>query len=86
MDLKSRRFQESGDGILRRSDTRPLLFFFDVGLARRYAMDRQREPARRYEGLGALIGKTGRHQSLAHHPAQVVGRPRLHARGDFFGQ
>ena len=71
---------------VRRADARAFLFFLDVGLARRHAMHRQRQPARRGEGLGALVDEAGRHQPVGDDLLQILGGARLHARGDFLGQ
>ncbi len=83
---QARRAQETGDGLLGRADLRALALFLQVGLARRHAVHRQRQAARRHKGLGALIGEAGRHQPVGDHFPQIVGRARLHARGDFLGE
>ena len=54
------RLEEAGDGLRRRADARALLLFLDVGLAHRHAVHRQRQPARRGEGLGAFVDEPGR--------------------------
>src|SRR5262249_5380477 len=50
------------------------------------ALDRECEPARRDEGLGALVEEAGADQRLGDELAQVLGRARLHARRNFLGE
>ena len=83
---QTRRLEEAGDGLRGRVDARALLLFLDVGLLHRYAMDRECEPARRGEGLGAFVDEPGRHQPVGDHLLQILGRARLHARRDFLRQ
>ena len=45
--------------LLRRADARAFLLLAHVGLARRHAMHGERQPARRGEGLGALVDEAG---------------------------
>ena len=80
------RFEEAGDRAFGRADARALLLFLDVRLAHQHAVHRQREPARRREGLGAFVDEAGRHQPVGDHFLQIVGGARLHARGDFLRQ
>ena len=84
--LQARRLQKAGDRVLRRADARAFFLFLDVGLARRDAVHRERKPARRDERLGALVDETGLDQPVGDQLAQILGRARLHACGDFFGQ
>ena len=49
-------------------------------------MHAQREPARRHERLGALVDEAGIDQPVGHELAQILRRPRLHARGNFLGE
>ena len=49
-------------------------------------MHRKRQAARRRESLRAFIDEAGCNQPVGDHLAQVLGRARLHARGDFLGQ
>ena len=83
---QARRAQEAGNRLFRRADSRALFLFLEVRLLRRHAMHGQRQAARRGERLGALVRQPGRDQPVGDHLAQVVGRARLHARRDFFGQ
>jgi hypothetical protein len=46
----------------------------------------KRKPPRRDESLGAFIGETGFDQAVGDGFAQILRRPRLHARGNFFGE
>ena len=64
----------------------PLLLFLDVRLARRNALHRQRQPPRRREGLGAVVGQARGHQLVGDELLQILRRPRLHARGNFLGE
>ena len=84
--LQAGRLEKAGDGALRRADARAFLFFLAVGLAHRHAVHRKREPARRGEGLGALVDEAGRHQTVGDDLFQILGGARLHARRDFLGQ
>ena len=58
--LEARGLQEPGDGIVGRADARALFLFARVGLAGRHAVNREREPPRRHERLGAVIDEPGR--------------------------
>ena len=80
------RLEETPDGAFRGADTRALLLVLLVGLARRHALHREREPARRRERLGALVDQPGRDQSIGDELLQVLGRARLHAGRDFLGE
>ena len=84
--LETRRLEESGDGVVGRADARALLFLAHVGLARRHAMHRKRQPPRRHERLGAVVSQASRDQPVGHGFAQILRRPRLHARRDFLGE
>ena len=84
--FQSRGFEKSGDGVLRRADARAFLLLAHVGLARRHAVHRERQPPRRHEGLGAVVDEPGVDQPVGDSFAQILRRPRLHARGDFFGE
>jgi hypothetical protein len=44
------------------------------------------ESARCREGLRAFVDEAGRDKPIGDHLAQVLGRARLHARGDLLGQ
>ena len=46
----------------------------------------EREPARRGEGLGALINETALDERIGDQFLQVLGRLALHAGGDLFGE
>ncbi len=84
--LQSRSLYKAGNRLLRRADLGPLALILHVRRTRRDAMHRQRQPPRRCKGLSALVGQPRRHQSVRDKPAQIVGRARLHARGDFLGK
>ena len=71
---------------LGRADARPLFLLFHVRLPDRDALDREREPARGDEGLGAFVREPGGDQRVGDEFAQILGRPRLHARGNFLGE
>ena len=55
--LETRRLEESGDGVVGRADARALLLLAHVGLARRHAVHRERQPPRRHERLGAVVSR-----------------------------
>ena len=78
--------QEALDRALGRADARALLLLLHVGLPDRHALHRERQPARRGEGLGALVDQPGLDQPVGDELAQILGRARLHARGDFLGE
>ena len=78
--------QEALDGIVRRADARALLLLLHVGLLDRQAVHREREAPRGDEGLGALVEEPGIDQPVGDELAQILGRARLHARGDFLGE
>ena len=79
-------FEKAGDGVLRRADARALLLLAHIGLPRRHAVHGKRQPPRRHERLGALIDEPGIDQPVGDGFAQILRRPRLHARRDFFGE
>ena len=64
----------------------PFFSSFTSGWRAGTPCDREREPARRREGLGALVDEAGRDQPVGDELLQIVGRARLHARGDFLGE
>ena len=84
--LQPRGFEKAGDGVVRRADPRALLLLAQIRLPRRHAVHRERQPPRRHERLGALIDQPGADQPVGHRFAQILRRPRLHARGDFLGE
>ena len=49
-------------------------------------MHRKRQASRRRESLRTFVDEAGRDQPVGDHLAQVLGRARLHARGDLLGQ
>ncbi len=53
--FQSRGFQKAGDGVLGRADARALFLLAQIGLPRRHAVHRERQPPRRHERLGAVI-------------------------------
>ena len=79
-------FEKSLDRGIRTADARTPAFFFQVRLPRRNAVHGQRQPPRRRERFRAFIDQPFGDQPVGHHAAQIVGRPRLHPRGDFFGE
>ena len=79
-------FEKARDRGIRPADARAPALFLQVGLARGNAVHRQRQPPRRRERLGALIDQALGDQLVGDHAAQIVGRLRLHARGNFFGE
>src|SRR5205823_10741817 len=64
----------------------PLALFLQIGLPRRNAVNRQREPPRRRECLGPFIDETLGDEFVGDHAAQIVRRLCLHARRNFFGE
>ena len=84
--FQSRGFEEAGDGVLRRADARALLLLAHVGLARRHAVHGERQPPRRHERLGAFVDQPCIDQPVGHRLAQILRRPRLHARRNLFGE
>ena len=82
--LQARGFEESRDGVVRRADARTFLLLAHVGLAHRHAVHRERQPPRRHERLGAFVDKPGIDQPVGDELAQILRRPRLHARRDLF--
>jgi hypothetical protein len=83
---ESRSTQEPRDRLLGRSDLGSFALILDVGLARRNAGDRERQPPRRREGLGAVVGQARRDKLVGHELLQILRRPRLHPRGNFLGE
>ena len=81
-----RALEEALHGVVGGADAGALLLFPQVGLARRDALHREREPPRRHEGGRAFIDEAGIDQAVRHHLAQILRRPRLHAGGDFLGE
>src|SRR5262249_50376799 len=78
--------QEALDRAVGGADARTLLLLPDVRLAHGNALHRERQPPRRRERLGALVGEPSRDQAGGDELAQIVRRARLHARGDFLGE
>ena len=68
------------------TDARALALFADVAPTNGQAGDMQRQPARRGEGLGALIDETTLDERIGDQFLQVLGRLALHAGGDLFGE
>ena len=81
-----RRLEEAADRAFVGADARALALLLHVGLARRHALHRERQPPRRRERPGAFVDEAGLHQSVGDELAQILGRARLHARGDFLGE
>ena len=69
-----RGLQESLDRARGRADARALLLLLHVGLPRRHALHREREAARRGEGLGAFIDEAGGDQPVGDEFLQILGR------------
>ena len=78
--------EEALDRLVGRADARPLALLALVGRAGRQAVDGQRQPARRGEGLGAFIDEAGIDQRLGDQLLQVLRRLPLHAGGNFLGE
>ena len=66
------------------ADARTAALFFQIGLARGNAVHGQRQPPRGGKGFRALIDQAFGHELVGDHAAQIVGRLRLHARGNLF--
>ena len=64
----------------------PFLLLAHIGLPRRHAVHGKRQPPRRHERLGAVIDEPGVDQPVGDELSQILRRPRLHARRDFFGE
>ncbi len=79
-------FEKPGDRLLRRADARAFFLLAQIGLAHRHAMHGERQPPRRDERLGALINEPRLHQPVGDKLAQILRRPRLHARRHFLGK
>ncbi len=86
MDVSPAALRKPLDRAFVRADARALALLLHVGLPRRHALHRQRQPARRRERLGALIDQAGLDQLVGDELAQILGGARLHARGDFLGE
>ena len=86
IEVKPGRLAESPRSPARRADARAFRSSLHVRLARRQPCDRERQPPRRRERLGALVGQPGLDQPVGDELLQILRRPRLHARGDFFGE
>src|SRR5262249_38824568 len=81
--LKTCSLEKPRNGVLGRTDARPLLFLLDVRLAGRHAMHPQGEPARRAKSLRAPGDRTGRHPHADDPPFHAPGPPRTPGRGGF---
>ena len=79
-------FKKPADRALGRADARALALLLHVRLPRRHALHGQRQPPRRRKGLGALVDQAGLDKLVGDELAQILGRARLHARGDFLGE
>ena len=64
----------------------PLRSSFTSGWRTGMPCDRERQPPRRRERLGAVIDQAGRDQLVGDELLQILRRPRLHPRGDFLGE
>ena len=78
--------EEALDGLVGRTDARPLALLADVGLGHRQAVDEKRQTTRRHQGLGRRelqprVLEPGGDQAF-----QVLGGTRLHAGRDFLGE
>ena len=78
--------EKARDRRVRPADARSPALFLQVGLPRRNAVHRQRQPPRRRERLRAFIDQPLGDELVGDHAAQIVGRLRLHPRGNFFGE
>jgi hypothetical protein len=83
---KAGSLQKTLDRRIRPADPRAPALFLQIRLPRRNAVHRQRQPPRRRKRLGAFIDQPLGDQFVGHHAAQILGRLRLHPRGDFFGK
>ncbi len=72
--------------LLRRADARAFLLLAQIGLAHRHAVHGKRKPPRRHEGLSAFVDEPRLDQPVGNGFAQILRRPRLHPRRDFFGE
>ena len=78
--------QEALDGPVRRADARALALLGAVRLARRQALDNQRDPARRGEGARGSVRKVRFLQAVQHKALEIAPRAVLHPRRDFLRQ
>ena len=83
---EARGLEEAVDRLLGGADARALLFLAGIGRADGDALHGEREPARRREGLGALVDETLGDQRVGDGFAQILGRLALEAGGDFLGE
>ena len=83
---EARGLEEAGDRLLGRADARAFAFVGHGGRACRYVANDQRQSARRRECHGVTDSETGSGDALEHETLEVIGRARLHAGGDFFGE
>ena len=81
-----RRLEEALNGGLGRADARTFALLAHVAAANRQAGDMQSQPARRDEGLGALIDQAALDQRVGDELLQVLAGLALHARRDFLGE
>ena len=79
--------QEALDRLVGRADPRAPRSSLTIGLRRRQALDHQRQPPRRRRRRAPSANSEARGlQPLARQRFRSSRRPRLHARGDLFGE
>ena len=82
--IQPRRFQEAFDGLVRRTHTGPFAFVAHIRRALGQALDHRCHAAWRREGLDFLEVEPGGFELVAEQARDVVLRPCLHPRRDFF--
>ena len=76
--------EETLDRLVGRPNSRSALFFADVGPRNRQPVYHKSQPPWRREGPRLGEGQSRSLQAIADQPLQILGRTRLHARGNLF--
>ncbi len=83
---EARAFQKTLHGGIGCANARPALLLARIRLAGWQTRYVQGEPPGRGEARGAFMGKPARGQGFGDEPAEIFGRLRLHAGGNFLGK
>jgi hypothetical protein len=78
--------QETVNRLFRRTDPRAFLFLAPVGLTRRQADHRERDPPRRGKRFRAFVHEAARNQRVRDELLEILLGLRLHPRRDLFGE